>query len=202
MSIAFSQTNKLNLALLGLGLTAVAAFACYFFFGGPSKVKAVEAPKSTKSPAPAKSVNNQVEVEDADDDEEEEEEEEAEEKKDESNDAAQAAADEAAALKEQYEAALRQSTRLIQGQAHARAMEKLTEAINLAPKIPSASKDILTLYNNRSAMYEKVQDYDACLRDISVVLNMDPNHLKARVRRARVYEAQVRQIIHLFTTLN
>ena len=103
---------------------------------------------------------------------------------------AKAAADEAATLKEQYDAAIRTSTRLIQGQAHGRAIEKLTEAITLAQHIPSASKDMLTLYNNRSAMYEKLSQYENCLRDITVVLTMDPHHMKARVRRARVYEAQ------------
>lgn len=39
-------------------------------------------------------------------------------------------------------------------------------------------------------MYEKSNKYEDSLRDIMVVLTMDPHHLKARVRRARVYEIQ------------
>jgi hypothetical protein len=33
--------------------------------------------------------------------------------------------------------------------------------------------------------------YDKSLADISVVLTMDANHLKARIRRARIYDVQV-----------
>ncbi len=58
-----------------------------------------------------------------------------------------------------------------------------------AGQVPSAAKDILTLYNNRSAMYEKSGQYEASLRDITVVLTMDAMHQKAKLRRARVYEA-------------
>jgi hypothetical protein len=39
-------------------------------------------------------------------------------------------------------------------------------------------------------MYEKNNDLDASLNDIMVVLTMDPHHIKARVRRSRVYEIQ------------
>jgi hypothetical protein len=39
-------------------------------------------------------------------------------------------------------------------------------------------------------MYEKAGHYEEALLDINVVLTMDAKHLKARVRRARIYEAQ------------
>jgi deoxyadenosine/deoxycytidine kinase len=42
-----------------------------------------------------------------------------------------------------------------------------------------------------SAMFEKSGELDKSLNDIMVVLTMDPTHLKARIRRARIYEAQV-----------
>ena len=42
-----------------------------------------------------------------------------------------------------------------------------------------------------SAMYEKCGELDKSLNDIMVVLTMDPSHLKARIRRARILEAQV-----------
>jgi hypothetical protein len=41
-------------------------------------------------------------------------------------------------------------------------------------------------------MYEKCNELDLSLNDILVVLTMDPHHLKARIRRGRIYEAQVR----------
>ena len=40
-------------------------------------------------------------------------------------------------------------------------------------------------------MYEKVGELDKSLNDIMVVLTMDPHHLKARIRRGRIYEVQV-----------
>jgi tetratricopeptide (TPR) repeat protein len=122
-------------------------------------------------------------VEDAEDDEDEDEEEEEEEN---------AVVDmELEALKTQYEDANRLASKYISGQMHAKAVEKLSEALELAPKVPNASKDIVTLYNNRSAMYEKMEAFDKALSDITVLLTLDTNHLKARVRRARIYEAQV-----------
>jgi hypothetical protein len=45
-------------------------------------------------------------------------------------------------------------------------------------------------------MYEKSKDFDKSLNDISVVLAMDPYHLKARGRRGRVYDAQVNCLLH------
>ena len=98
--------------------------------------------------------------------------------------------DELTLLKEQYDAAFRLGQKLIAGQQNDRAAEKLTEAISLAAKVPSAQKDILTLYNNRSAMYEKLGQFDNSIRDINIVLAMDPYHVKARIRRARFNESQ------------
>jgi hypothetical protein len=40
-------------------------------------------------------------------------------------------------------------------------------------------------------MYEKCNELDKSLNDIMVVLTMDPHHLKARIRRGRIYETQV-----------
>lgn len=39
-------------------------------------------------------------------------------------------------------------------------------------------------------MFEKCGELDKSLNDIMVVLTMDPTHLKARIRRARIYEVQ------------
>jgi hypothetical protein len=100
--------------------------------------------------------------------------------------------EEIASLKSQYDDANRLASKLISGNAYARAAEKLTEIIALARQVPGASKDLVKLYNNRSAMFEKTQEFDKSLSDIQVVLTLDPVHVKARVRQARVFEAQVR----------
>ena len=63
-------------------------------------------------------------------------------------------------------------------------------AIDLAQNLPSASKDILPMYNNRSAMYERAGKFDEALNDITVVLAVDVKHMKGRARRARILEAQ------------
>jgi tetratricopeptide (TPR) repeat protein len=94
-------------------------------------------------------------------------------------------------LKEKYEELTRIATKLSSGNAYLRAAEKFKEAIKLAEKLPSVSKDLVTLYNNSSAMYEKAGIYDEAMLDINIVLHMDTSHIKARLRRARIYETQV-----------
>jgi tetratricopeptide (TPR) repeat protein len=101
------------------------------------------------------------------------------------------------ALKTRYEDSNRLASKFISGQKYDKAIEKLSEAIELAPQVPNAGKDIMTLYNNRSAMYEKSEVLDKALTDITVVLSMDGFHLKARVRRARIYEQQGKQKLAL-----
>jgi len=78
----------------------------------------------------------------------------------------------------------------LKGNLFEKAAEKFSEAIDLAPSIPSASKDTLALYNNRSAMLERLERFDESLSDISVVISKDPLHLKGRARRARILENQ------------
>lgn len=101
-----------------------------------------------------------------------------------------AAEEEAQQLKSDYDTAVRLARKLLDGHSYEKAAAKYTEALDLAGKISSASKDVLTLYNNRSAMYEKCNQYEKSLNDITVVLAMDPRHIKARTRRARILEAQ------------
>ena len=60
----------------------------------------------------------------------------------------------------------------------------------MAQNLPSASKDILPMYNNRSAMYERAGKLEEALNDITVVLAVDVKHMKGRARRARILEAQ------------
>lgn len=95
------------------------------------------------------------------------------------------------ALKTAYDDALRLARKLLSGEKFFKAAEKFSEAIKLAEQLGgSASNDITTLYNNRSAMYEKCGELDLSLTDIGLVLAMEALHLKARIRRARIYEVQ------------
>jgi predicted TPR repeat methyltransferase len=40
------------------------------------------------------------------------------------------------------------------------------------------------------SMYEKNGEFDKALNDITVVLALDPMHVRARTRKARIHEAQ------------
>lgn len=168
------------------------SFLCYYYFFGSAKTAGLAKIKDKKKL----------------DDEEEEEEDETDEIEEEEVDEGQdtggqnqagssphspvktGPSEEEALLKAQYDTATKTSTALINAQNYDEAVHKLTEAITLAPHVPFASMNLVTLYNNRSAMYEKLQQYEHSLSDITVVLTMEPMHMRARVRRARVYEAQ------------
>lgn len=52
-------------------------------------------------------------------------------------------------------------------------------------------KEIIALYNNRSAMYLADGNPEKALQDITILLAMDPKHIKARNRRAKIFEEQV-----------
>ena len=56
-------------------------------------------------------------------------------------------------MKQQYDDCIRVAKKLMMGNSFARAADKYSEAIALAAQLPSAHKDVMTLYNNRSAMY-------------------------------------------------
>lgn len=129
--------------------------------------------KPTATTAPSEPVNDAAAatVEDVDEEDDEEEE-----KK----------------LRKTYDHTLKRAKQFLQGEKYANAAALFSEAIDLASRIPSASKDILALYNNRSAMFEKDEEFENSLKDIVVVLTMDGKHLKARTRRARIYEKQER----------
>lgn len=94
-------------------------------------------------------------------------------------------------LKSSYDDVCRVASKLLAGGAFERAAEKYSEALELARQIPTVSKkDVITLYNNRSAMYEKLGEFQKALSDITVVLAVDNKHIKARGRRGRIFEAQ------------
>jgi hypothetical protein len=118
--------------------------------------------------------------------------------------------DQEALLKQRFDDTLRLAENFQSGNDYSNAANKFSEAIEIAERLPSAEKDIATLYNNRrfliisiiypltsppisfsSAMYERCNELDKSLSDIEVVLTMDPEHLEARIRRGRIHEAQV-----------
>lgn len=63
---------------------------------------------------------------------------------------------------------------------------KLSETT--ADKFKSLNRQIITLMNNRSAMYEKGDLPELALDDCDGILDIDPTHAKARTRRLRILE--------------
>lgn len=184
----------------GISLISLFGLGYYFFFLRSSKKPLPTLPAVPKNEgkiaAPVENDedddddvhNPDVAAEDVDSEEDEEEEhDEAAEKK-----SAEEAAKNAE-LKSSYDDAIRLAMKLLSGNAYIRAADKFKEAIKLAEGLPGISnKELITLYNNCSAMFEKAGRFDESLLDINIVLHMDSKHLKARVRRARIFEAQGR----------
>jgi tetratricopeptide (TPR) repeat protein len=187
-----SSLNNNQKILLGSVIVAACSIAAYIFVASSSSSREItdnnnkkkstdntENTKKSKTTPTTKSTNstnsNEVIVEDDEDDDDEEE-----------NLKKQALA----ALQSQYDDTYRVAKKRLDGKDYKNAAIKFTELINLAPKLPSANKDLITLYNNRSAMFEKLGEYQESLSDITGILAMDNSHFKARVRRARIYEVQ------------
>eukprot|EP01040_Poterioochromonas_malhamensis_P009738 gene9738-10578_t len=91
-----------------------------------------------------------------------------------------------ALLKKQYYAVVHLGDKLYLEGRHELAVEKQTEIIALALKIPSAQGDLIPLYNNRSEMYEKLGLFENSMQDINMVLRKDPLNEKANQRRVRL----------------
>ena len=90
---------------------------------------------------------------------------------------------------------------LFKNKQYMEAAEAFTEALDLIEsrkssgaksKESSLTRQIITLTNNRSAMYEKASFPDLALSDCDAVLDLDPSHSKARTRRLRILESQKR----------
>lgn len=93
-------------------------------------------------------------------------------------------------LKEQYTGLTSKADKYHKGGLYLKAAETYSEAIKLVNVYQPASADLVLLYNNRSAMYEKHGDLDNSLADIRVILSMEPTHERAHGREARICEAQ------------
>jgi tetratricopeptide (TPR) repeat protein len=83
------------------------------------------------------------------------------------------------------------SSKYIQSAQYEKAIEILTDAIDLSCKMPMPTTELLHLYNNRSLAYEKLKQYADALEDIELILSMKVNHLEARTRRADIQETMV-----------
>ena len=75
------------------------------------------------------------------------------------------------------------------------AAQVFTEALQLieddsGEKSNSLARQVITLTNNRSAMYEKAGLPDLALEDCRSILDQDVGHEKARTRRLRILESQ------------
>eukprot|EP00573_Skeletonema_grethae_P000034 CAMPEP_0201687564 /NCGR_PEP_ID=MMETSP0578-20130828/1568_1 /ASSEMBLY_ACC=CAM_ASM_000663 /TAXON_ID=267565 /ORGANISM="Skeletonema grethea, Strain CCMP 1804" /LENGTH=673 /DNA_ID=CAMNT_0048171727 /DNA_START=53 /DNA_END=2074 /DNA_ORIENTATION=- len=92
---------------------------------------------------------------------------------------------------------------LFKNKQYMEAAETFTEALDLIESSKkskdkkegqksSLTRQIITLTNNRSAMYEKASHPDLALSDCDAVLDLDPAHIKARTRRLRILESQKR----------
>lgn len=109
----------------------------------------------------------------------------------EEEDEAKRDAEEAARLKEKYDNLVSVAIKYAKGEKYAQAIEKYSDALALIPLVPGAKKDLASIYNNRSAMFERDKQFENSLNDINELLKIDATHSKARGRRCRIYEAQV-----------
>ncbi|KAL3784526.1 hypothetical protein HJC23_012161 [Cyclotella cryptica] len=111
--------------------------------------------------------------------------------------------DEEKALHRRIEEIDREGKALFKDKKYMEAAEMFTKALDLIESTrPDAEKtsngngassslvrQIVTLTNNRSAMYEKAALPDLALSDCDAVLSHDPSHSKARTRRLRILES-------------
>ena len=96
-----------------------------------------------------------------------------------------------AELKLLYESALTEALEKMDKNDYNGAADKWTECIELSSQISTYKlRDKITLYNNRSGMYQRTGRDDLSLADIDFVLELSPLHLKSRARRAKIYERQ------------
>jgi len=85
---------------------------------------------------------------------------------------------------------------LFKNKQYLEAARTFTEALEVIDKqggsraSTALSRQVVTLLNNRSAMYEKGGLPDLALEDCASILELDVGHIKARTRKLRVLESQ------------
>jgi len=108
---------------------------------------------------------------------------------------------ELAALLVQIEEIDKRGKKLFKSKSYMDAAIVFTEALTLidtnmnlqdSESTGSLDRQVVTLTNNRSAMYEKADMADLALHDCDTILELDLSHTKARVRKLRILESQSR----------
>ena len=163
--------SKNGIAALLLGSTAflgISFFAYFFWFRRPTITnnKKIER-KYSYNKTDDDDLNQENDVKDEKENDDNEEEVEAEDvdeeevegeengKTDEEESLVNKDEEDLATIKDKYDEIIRIAKKLMSGNAYLRAAEKFKEAIKLIERIPMLQKDLITLYNNSSAMYEK-----------------------------------------------
>lgn len=67
------------------------------------------------------------------------------------------------------------------------AIAKYSECLDSLPD--KKSELAIKCFSNRSACYKQLSNFDATVEDTTSVLEVDPNNVKALVRRAQAFEA-------------
>lgn len=67
------------------------------------------------------------------------------------------------------------------------AIVKYTECLDSLPD--KRSELAIKCFSNRSACYKQLSNFDATVSDTTSVLEVEPNNVKALVRRAQAFEA-------------
>lgn len=105
-------------------------------------------------------------------------------------------ADDMAELHAQIESIDKRGKALFKAKKYLDAAEVFTEALDLINSKVSKenisnnlNRQLVTLMNNRSAMYEKGGMPDLTLFDCDGILEIDPSHAKARTRKLRILES-------------
>lgn len=98
-------------------------------------------------------------------------------------------ADALAAKKEEFKICTSKGVKYIKASQFEKAITTFTRAIEIAEEL---DYDVETLYNNRGAAYEKAKKFKESLTDCTAVLEANPQHIKVRKRRARIYVEQER----------
>jgi len=109
-------------------------------------------------------------------------------------------------LEKKYQAIADLAKRNFKEKNFLQAANNYTDLLGMLQDLPSKATERITLLNNRSAMYEKMYEYEKSLEDCNKALLIEINHEKVRLRRARVlramgsYDAALREcatIMHL-----
>ncbi len=197
-----ASSSKWTFAIIAVAATALIAVSAFAYNSSQTSNKSnLDFDKNIKDNTPIKNTSKTTDVakdavedvaEDVDEDDEDEDEDDDEDHRKKIEDSIQSASSLAA--------------KYFQGGKYKEAINKYSDAIELATNATwYKAKDTIQLYANRSAVYEKAADYNNSLLDVETVLMKEVTNTKARIRKARILEAQnnVNEALYeLFVVLN